>query len=180
MLFSKNKLLKFQIFSVIFTWVLGTLLHFTYEWSNENIIIAAFSAVNESTWEHLKLLFFPMFITTVIGYFYLKPKEDYKNFLCAKTIGILSALSFVVVFFYTYTGIVGTNFAILDIGSFFVGVLLGEFVTYKLTKNDVDCNNCSAMIILTILFLCFIIFTYYPPHIGLFIDPVSRKYGIYK
>ena len=46
MLFSKNKLLKFQIFSVIFTWILGTLLHFTYEWSNENIIIAAFSAVN--------------------------------------------------------------------------------------------------------------------------------------
>lgn len=121
MLFSKNKLLKFQIFSVIFTWILGTLLHFTYEWSNENIIIAAFSAVNESTWEHLKLLFFPMFITTVIGYFYLRPTEEYKNFLCAKKIGILSALSFVVVFFYTYTGIIGTNFAVLDIGSFFCG-----------------------------------------------------------
>ena len=178
MLFSKNKLLKFQIFSVIFTWILGTLLHFTYEWSNENIIIAAFSAVNESTWEHLKLLFFPMLITTVIGYFYLRPTEGYKNFLSAKTIGILSALSFVVVFFYTYTGIIGTNFAVLDIGSFFVGVLLGEFVAYKLTKNNVKCNRWLAVIVLLVLLLCFVIFTYHTPHIGLFRDPVSGIYGI--
>ena len=172
MLFSKNKLLKFQIFSVIFTWILGTLLHFTYEWSNENIIIAAFSAVNESTWEHLKLLFFPMFITTVIGYFYLRPTEEYKNFLCAKTIGILAALSFVVVFFYTYTGIIGTNFAVLDIGSFFVGVFLGEFVAYKMTLSMKCCNKLSAVIVLVILLLCFITFTFNAPSIGLFRNPV--------
>ena len=172
MLFSKNKLLKFQIFSVIFTWILGTLLHFTYEWSNENIIIAAFSAVNESTWEHLKLLFFPMLITTVTGYFYLRPKDEYKNFLCAKTIGILAALSFVVVFFYTYTGIIGTNFAVLDIGSFFVGVFLGEFVAYKMTLSMKCCNKLSAIIVLVILLLCFITFTFNAPSIGLFRNPV--------
>ncbi len=50
MFFSKNKFLNFQIFSTIFTWILGTLLHFTYELSNENSIVAVFSAVNESTW----------------------------------------------------------------------------------------------------------------------------------
>ena len=172
MLFSKNKLLKFQIFSVIFTWIFGTLLHFTYEWSNENIIVAAFSAVNESTWEHLKLLFFPMLITTVIGYFYLRPKDEYKNFLCAKTIGILAALSFVVVFFYTYTGIIGTNFAFLDIGSFFVGVFLGEFVAYKMTLSMKCCNKLSVVIVLTILLLCFITFTFNAPSIGLFRNPV--------
>lgn len=172
MLFSKNKLLKFQIFSVIFTWILGMLLHFIYEWSNENIIVAAFSAINESTWEHLKLLFFPMLITTVTGYFYLRPKDEYKNFLCAKTIGILAALSFVVVFFYTYTGIIGTNFAVLDIGSFFVGVFLGEFVAYKMTLSMKCCNKLSAVIVLVILLLCFITFTFNAPSIGLFRNPV--------
>ena len=78
----KNKFLRFQIFSLFFTYVLGTILHFTYEWSNENSIVALFSAVNESTWEHLKLLFFPMLITIIIGYFYLKTeKDEYNNFL---------------------------------------------------------------------------------------------------
>ena len=171
MQFSKNKLLKFQIFSVLFTWILGTILHFTYDWSNQNAIVGAFSAINESTWEHLKLLFFPMLITTIIGYFYLKPKEEYKNFLCAKTIGILSALAFVVVFFYTYTGIIGTNFAILDIGSFFVGGFFGEYMAYKLTNKINGCKNGFAILILIILFICFIVFTYNAPQIGLFRNP---------
>ena len=171
MQFSKNKLLKFQIFSIIFTWILGTILHFTYDWSNQNAIVGVFSAINESTWEHLKLLFFPMLITTIIGYFYLKPKEEYTNFLCAKTIGILSALAFVVVFFYTYTGIIGTNFAILDIGSFFVGVFFGEYMAYKLTNKINECKNGLAIFILMIFFICFIVFTYNAPQIGLFRDP---------
>lgn len=172
MQFSKNTLLRFQIFSVIFTWILGTILHFTYDWSNQNAIVGAFSAINESTWEHLKLLFFPMLITTIIGYFYLKPKEEYKNFLCAKTVGILSALAFVVVFFYTYTGVIGTNFVILDIGSFFVGVFLGEYTAYKLTNKMSECKNGLAIFILMVLFICFIVFTYNVPQIGLFRDPL--------
>ena len=172
---SKNKLLKFQIFIIIFKWILGTILHFTYELSNQNVIVGTFSAINESTWEHLKLLFFPMLITTIIGYFYLKPKEEYENFLCAKTVGILVSLAFVVVFFYTYTGIIGTNFAILDIGSFFVGVFVGEYIAYKLTKKTVGCKKDLAIIILTLLFICFIVFTYNPPLIGLFENPVINS-----
>ena len=113
----KKKIIRFQIFSVIFTWILGTILHFLYEWSGDNKIIASFSAVNESTWEHLKLVFFPMLITTIVGFLVIG--KDNKKFWCAKTIGIILAMSFIIVFFYTYTGIIGTNFAILDIGSFF-------------------------------------------------------------
>lgn len=58
-----DKLMKFELFSVIFAMLFGTLLHFLFEWSGNNYIIASFSAINESTWEHLKLVFFPMFIT---------------------------------------------------------------------------------------------------------------------
>ena len=52
--------LKTNLFRFIFISVLGVLLHFTYEWSGNNPIVGLFSATNESTWEHLKLLFFPM------------------------------------------------------------------------------------------------------------------------
>ena len=177
----KKKILRFQIFSVIFTWILGTILHFLYEWSGDNKIIASFSAVNESTWEHLKLVFFPMLITTIIGFFVIG--KDNKKFLCAKAIGIILAMSFIIVFFYTYTGIIGTNFAILDIGSFFVAVILGEYVAYKIMTNEEDklkCNKRIAVIGLICILLCFIIFTYLPPHIGLFKDPISNGYGIQK
>lgn len=172
----KVSIKNFQIFSAIFVMILGTLLHFTYEWSEGNLLVASFSAVNESTWEHLKLLFYPMLLTTIIGYFYFSKTKH--NFLCANTIGILTAVSFTTVFFYTYTGIIGTNFAFLDIGSFFIAVIFGEFVIYKLLLSNFSCNKKTAFIVLLILLLCFILFTYATPEIGLFRDPVSNEFGI--
>ena len=174
----KESILKFLIFSIIFTFILGTLLHFTYEWSNNNVIVGAFSAVNESTWEHLKLVFYPMLITTIIGYLYIG--KNIPNFVTARLKGILIAMIFIVVFFYTYTGILGNNYAVLDIGSFFVAVILGEVYSYKLI-NSADkskSNEKFSWIFLLILLLCFIFFTYMPPEIGLFEDPISNDYGI--
>ena len=172
----KNNILKFTIFSSIFVMILGTLLHFTYEWSGNNIFIASFSAVNESTWEHLKLLFFPMFLTTVIGYFYIGNNSS--NFLCARLLSILTAILFTITFFYTYTGIVGTNFAFVNISIFFVAVVLGELVSYKILVSDFKCNSYIILFFITLLLICFITFTYFTPEIGLFKDPVSGIYGI--
>ena len=175
---NKNAIFKFQIISTIFSMILGALFHFTYNWSNKNLLVGSFSAVNESTWEHLKLLFFPMFITAIIGYFYIG--KTIPKFLCAKTIGIVCSILFTVVFFYTYTGILGTNFAILNILTFLFSVILGEFLAYKIIVSSCSCNNKIAIIILVILFLCFIVFTFSPPEIGLFKDPVTGKYGIHQ
>lgn len=173
----KNNILKFTILSGIFVMILGTLLHFIYEWSGGNNFVASFSAVNESTWEHLKLLFFPMLITTIIGYFYFG--QNYSNFLCSRLLCILTALLFTIVFFYSYVGIIGTNFAFIDISIFFVAVVLGELVSYKIILSDFKCNNAVAIFLLLILLICFITFTYFTPKIGLFKDPISGLYGIF-
>ncbi len=174
----KNIILKFIIFSGIFVMILGTLLHFTYEWSGNNQFIASFSAVNESTWEHLKLLFFPMLLTTIIGFFYLE--KSCPNYWCARLFGILTAILFTIVFFYTYTGIIGTNFAFVDISIFFVAVILGELVSYKVLVSSFDCNSSVALVGIILLLACFIIFTYFTPEIGLFKDPVTGLFGIIK
>lgn len=171
-----NSVLRFEILSTIFIIILGSLLHFTFAWSNNNLFVGSFSAVNESVWEHLKLLFFPMLITIIFGYFYLKDKVS--NYICSKTQGLLLALSFIVVFFYTYTGIIGTNLAILDIGSFVVAVILGEYYTYVKIKKGNKHYNLGSVIILLILLLSFIVFTFFTPHIGLFLDPITGRYGI--
>ena len=174
----KNIILKFIIFSGIFVMILGTLLHFTYEWSGNNQFIASFSAVNESTWEHLKLLFFPMLLTTIIEFFYLE--KSCPNYWCARLFGILTAILFTIVFFYTYTGIIGTNFAFVDISIFFFAVILGELVSYKVLVSSFDCNSSVALVGIILLLACFIIFTYFTPEIGLFKDPVTDLFGIIK
>ena len=175
---NKKKIRNYQIFSTIFVCILGTLLHFTYELSGENSIIASFSAVNESVWEHLKLLFFPMLLTTIIGYFYVG--KNVHNFLCSKTIGIITSMLFTVIFFYTYSGILGKNIAIIDISSFFVATILGEYVAYRLMNSTFKCNNKISIIVLIIIGICFVTFTYSAPQIGIFKDPIIETYGIVK
>ena len=59
----------FLIIGAVFTIITGTLLHFVYEWSGESLFVGIFSPINESVWEHLKLLFFPMSVWILIGYF---------------------------------------------------------------------------------------------------------------
>lgn len=172
----KNLILRFEIISTIFIMILGVLLHFTYEWFSKNILVGTFSAINESTWEHLKLIFFPMLITLLIGYIYIG--NNIPNYLCAKVLGIISAIFFTIIFFYTYTGIIGTNFAIADISSFFIAVALGQYVAYQKMQSKSSCNNLIAIIILLVLYLCFLIFTFFPPHIALFRDPITGVFGI--
>lgn len=172
---NKNLILKFQIFSTIFVIILGTILHFTYNWFN-NPLVATFSAVNESTWEHLKLIFFPMLITTILGYFYIGKTTN--NFLCAKIIGIIISILFTVTFFYTYTGILGKNIAFLNISTFLISVILGEYISYKIMLSDFICNKKVAIITLILLALSFIFFTFFPLKIGLFKDPIYNNYGI--
>lgn len=175
----KKMLIKnYQIFSVVFIFILGTILHFTYKLSGGNQIVAIFSSINESVWEHLKLLFFPMLLNAIIGHFYIG--KDAHNFLCSKTKGIIVSMLFIVVFFYTYTGILGRNISIVDITLFFVATLLGEFISYILIINKFKCNNLISICILIIIFICFIIFTYFTPKIGIFKDPVTGEYGIVK
>lgn len=168
----KKTFWKFQIASAIFVIILGTILHFTYEWSGENKIVGIFSAVNESTWEHLKLIFYPMLITTIVGNYIFGEKV-----ICAKTIGIITAMLFTVIVFYTYTGIIGTNYAVINIAIFVLAVILGEYVTYKLYEKDIQSNSGICTIILMILLILFIIFTFNAPEINLFKDPIACLCG---
>lgn len=116
----RNKLLIWQIVAILFSILAGILLHFAYDWSGNNIIVGHFSAVNESTWEHLKLAFMPMLLFTIVESFFIKSN----SYLQGKALGIATSLIFIVTFFYTYTGILGYGNSIVNIGSFIVAIIL--------------------------------------------------------
>lgn len=168
--------MEVSIISAVFISVLGTLLHFTYDWFGNNPVIGAFSAVNESTWEHLKLLFFPTLIVTIVGAIYYKGRVP--SYVCARLKGLLAAMVFTVTFFYTSMGLIGKNYAFLNILTFYVAVIIGEFVVNRQIKLAKPCDKDKSWIIWGILLICFIVFTYNAPEIGLFKDPITGGYGI--
>lgn len=162
-----------------FTAVLGTILHFVYNWTG-NIAFAPFSAVNESTWEHMKILFFPMLIFALIqAKFYAKEIPGYWQI---KLYGILFALLLVPVLFYTLNGVFGDYPDWINILIFFVSAFLGYLLEYRLFNAEFESKLPKAVAIafLVLISLAFSVFTFFPPQIPLFKDPVSGGYGIRK
>ena len=176
-----NKKLKtVQIVVIILAIVFGTLLHFTYEWSGENRIVGLFSATNESVWEHLKLVFYPMLILAIVEYFVVKKEAN--NYIEAKSLGIFLSIAFIIVFYYTYTGIIGKTFFIIDILTFIISIILGEWVSYKLMIRKSESTTLSKILSSAIIFyflISFILFTYNPPNINLFKDPTQIMNRLY-
>lgn len=161
---------KNNFFNFIFISTLGVLLHFTYGWSHNNSFVGLFSATGESTWEHLKLIFFPMLLLTLLQIIFTKEALS-ENYLTIRTISILSGMLFIVVVFYTMLGILGTNYDLLNISLYFAGVLFALKTENRLYKKGTSLSSSTALLILIIFTISFFIFTFYPPNIGLFADP---------
>ena len=111
--------------------------------------------------------------------FFIKNKTN--NYWFAQATGILFSIAFITVFFYTYTGIIGTNFAVIDILSFIISILLGEYIIYKLllSKKEYNVEKISIILIFALL-LSFIVYTFFPYQIQYFKDPIDGGYGVGK
>ncbi len=166
----------FSFLGFLFISVVGTVLHFLYDWTGGNTIVAAFSGVNESTWEHLKLFYWPFLIFAFYEWF--RYGKDMCGFWFTKLKSLLISLLFIVVFFYTYKGIFGFNIDTLNILDFFIAAAISRI--YELSANRRNCSKRLDKISLSIIIIIgilFIIFTFNPPHIALFMDP-KNFYGI--
>lgn len=170
---------RYHIIGFIFTIILGSILHFTYDFFNKNLIVGYFSAVNESTWEHLKLLITPIIIFSI--YEYLAYGKNIDNFIIIKALSILLGMFVIIVSFYTYKGIIGKDYFILDIATFILGAFAAYYFSYKTIKDKKFYNensNYIGIIIYFLLIFAMIYFTTNPPKINLFLDPITNTYGI--
>ncbi len=170
---------RYHIIGFIFTIVLGSILHFTYDFFNKNLIVGYFSAVNESTWEHLKLLITPIIIFSIYEYFVYGKNID--SFIIIKALSILLGMFVIIALFYTYTGIIGDSYVILDIATFILGAFLSYYFSYKMIKSEKNYSensNYIGIIIFFLLIFTMIYFTTNPPKINLFLDPITNTYGI--
>lgn len=166
-----------QLCGFLTTSLLGTVLHFLYEWLGDATWVAPFSGVNESTWEHMKLLFWPTFIFAIVESFFFKERGA---FWCIKLRGILLGLTAIPVLFYTYNGVIGKSPDWINITIFFISAALAYLYENKLFNSDtVNCKYKKlAISALCVIALLFVIFTFRTPEISIFKDPLTGSYGI--
>lgn len=154
------------IAGILFVSVLGTLLHFTYRWSGRNPLIGLIAPVNESVWEHMKLLFFPMLL---FGLWSLKGVTDACRLSHA---GLLMGTLLMPVLFYSYTSVLGRSILAVDITLFYICVI-AAFLIYRGLSGSCLLEKYSHMTSMTVflLLICFLLFTYFPPGFSIFKDP---------
>lgn len=173
----KNSIKRWQIIGFFTASIFGTLLHFLYEWLGEAIWIAPFSGINESTWEHIKLFFWPAFIFAIIQSFFFKDRQD---FWCVKLRGILLGMIMIPTLFYTLNGVIGKLPSWVNISIFFISAAIAYIYESRLfNAENILCKNRRIDIaILCIIALLFVIFTFTPPELEIFRDPLTGTYGV--
>lgn len=163
------KIKTWHIAGIFFTVILGSILHFVYEWSGFYPLFGLIGSVNESVWEHLKLLYWP-FLVSFVAELWAYGKNT-SGFFAAKAFGIVSGMFFIVAAFYTYSGIVGKEILLIDIILFVIGAIVSYAVSYKYIKCTFNNAKKSDLFGLAVLFtfaIMFCIYSFNPPDLGIF------------
>ena len=149
----------------------GTILHFLYDWTGGNVLISPFSGVNESTWEHMKLLYWPLLFFALAQRPFFREQA---NYWCVKLAQILLGLALIPVLFYTYNGIFGKSPDWINIAIFYISAGLAFlFERWAFHHDRLNCKHPRlALAAICLIGALFVVFTYAPPRIPLFRDPV--------
>ena len=165
------------IVGIIVIFLVGALLHFVYELSHHNKIVAIFAAVNESTWEHIKIC---MTSTILWSIYEISVYGFSGNFIFAKSMCLLTIILLIPIIFYSYTYFTKKAYLVVDIISFLIVVICSQLVfryVINLINYSSIFNYISFILIFFELFLYFYL-TYHPLKNFIFIDPITHKYGL--
>lgn len=175
---NKYLLKKYEKIGAVFTFLAAVVLHFSYEWSDGALWSILFGAVNESVWEHVKIITMPYFVWSVIEFCVCKP--SFRRFFVSKIAGLYFLGGAIIGFFYLYTSVIGKSIVIVDICSTFVWICAAYVVSYKLYtgKGLVEMWFSPALFMLVLFMAMYFSFTVCPPKFELFRDPVTNQYGI--
>lgn len=175
---NKKKILLYEVVGAIFIIIVGAAFHFIYELSGYNVVVGAISPVNESVWEHLKLAFIPSLIFALFEFILLQ--NEAKNFAFAKTVSVYLMVSIIPAIFYSYTAFTGDSIFAVDFSSFIFAVIIGQIASYKILTFRVLSRKLVpiSLVLFVVLLVMFVAFTFYPPQLDIFLDPVTGGYGI--
>ncbi len=175
---AKFKTILPYIISYIIASSLGVIFHFLFAWLNESVIVAPFVPVNESIFEHLKLLFYPFLIVSIIEL--LTRKRSLKKCLPYRILFITLAIIILPTIYYTLKSCIG-NVGFVNILLYFLSLFLAYLLSYIAEKKQLvptKAMQLTALFITILLIFTFTLMTFTPPEIELFRDPITSTYGI--
>lgn len=170
---------KLKIMGAIIAFALCFPLHFLYD-KFPCFLTSIFAPINQSIWEHMKILFGSIIISGIIQKILVIVKKDKINNVCISNfVAALSSIPIFLIIFLPVYYIIGENF-IVTIIMMLITIIIAEIISYKLmNKEEFKLENMTIFFVI-VVYLIFAILTYYPLKNDLFIDPTTKMYGINK
>ncbi len=171
---------KWILYGIIIIFIAAAIIHFLYDLTGKNTIVGFFSPVNESIWEHLKMVIIPIIFWW--GIYYLFKNGIYNingdRWFTGLLVSLVTSLIIIPLLYYFYTEAFGIKNLFIDILITFLSILFGQLLGLHIYKNynGIDAN--IAIIIITLIVIVFIIFTVYTPRLPIFKDGVTKTYGM--
>jgi hypothetical protein len=163
---------------IVFIVLAGSALHFVFEWTDYWQPIGWLAAVNESVWEHFKLAFWPGLFFGLVEYATIRKRTN--NFWVGKSLGLLAMPIIIGVLYYGTKALIAPPGLVPNILFFVLAAVAGQAISYRiLTAPKMgSAARWTAMVLLVAMVAAFALFSYFPPHVGLFQDPPTGGYGI--
>jgi hypothetical protein len=174
-----DSVISFSLWMIVPLGLLGSVLHFLFDWTKHNRFIAFFSAVNESYWEHIKIAIWPVFLLQIV----LLSLGGYQiaSFVPAATIALYSIPVSMVGLVFLYKSVTRHNILWLDISIFFVCIAIAQSIFVLLLGQLAPTSGTVVMssLFLLGLIVAFLLFTFRPPREpDVFLDPIKKDYGL--
>lgn len=170
---------KIKIINVVFLFLLSFLWHFVYDWFPNNIF-ALFFPVNESIWEHMKIIYYCLLMGSILEFVLCKKNNIKINnfYIEAMVKSILGVIFYLIIFvpFYLWLG----ESMFISISLMLITYIFMEYIGYKILTGEEMNINILPVVIIALGCIMFVILTFYPLHNFLFFDGVKFGYGILK
>ncbi len=168
---------QIKMFSLFGMFILCFLTHFLYNWF-PNSLFSIFFPVNESIWEHVKMMTSSILIWSILEYFLLKKyRINHNNFVLSVFIETtLSIIVFLIIYLPIYH-FAGSIF-ILNLVVLFISIYFVNIISYYILSLRPLHRETLGIIGIILLYIIMGILTYNPPENYIFLDTVENKYGI--
>ena len=168
---------RIKVISIFGMFILCFLTHFLYNWF-PNALFSIFFPVNESIWEHMKMMTSSILIWSVLEYFLFKKyKINNNNFILSVFLEIsLSIIVFLIIYLPIYH-FLGSVF-ILNLTVLFISLYFVNIMSYYILKSSSLHKEVLSVIGIILLYIIYGILTYKPPFNYIFFDKLENKYGI--
>ena len=164
---------RLEIAGAFIVFIIASLLHFIYD-LNPNVLTSLFGAVNESIWEHIKIFTIAYLFYGFIELLWAKP--EFKRFVVAKTAGVIVQGSLIPLYYF----FIKKPVLVVDMLIGFLSAVVGFLVSYRLYKSErkIEKYFLTSIMILFLIIMSLLCFTYFPPQVELFRDVITGEYGV--